>query len=420
MNRRSSLQNDYRQSLASQQWPSSSSSSSSMQSQQQQQQQQLQANILSRLNMRRKTYGPSNLTTVIESSSNNLNHDSNASSSFFPAFDKLGFIHSASSSSLVSSSLSNSASFMSSSSKNLASLSQRQQQQPQTPASPISPYGGPSGGSFFSSLENLGSNSRLYDTGLGTSSSLNTTSTSNKLSFFESNDEKLATTGNIFQRRDDWSILYKLPINKQNTIHIRVEDEGPYGNDETRCFVLSHFSSLNIKELNCIFCDCAMPIFDRFPLVDGTLFVSSFMYDKARSIASIVGHKQQYINAVCLKCMMTEPDHEIKCVHCGKLWQDCGGKAFQLGTLYKFDLFAALPCCQKRLTCLSCDQILLPFDQVNDLYYSWFSEEKQCPNCKIRAAHFIKPLSEIYERSVCEAKREEKLSKQFESSTPSN
>ena len=35
-------------------------------------------------------------------------------------------------------------------------------------------------------------------------------------------EEKLATTGNIFQRREDWSILTKIPISKQNTIHIRI------------------------------------------------------------------------------------------------------------------------------------------------------------------------------------------------------
>lgn len=76
-------------------------------------------------------------------------------------------------------------------------------------------------------------------------------------------DEKLAKTGNSFQRREDWSIIWKLPVNKQNTIDIRLEDEGPYGNDETRCFVLSHFSLLGVHQLSCVFCGCELVVYDR-------------------------------------------------------------------------------------------------------------------------------------------------------------
>lgn len=92
---------------------------------------------------------------------------------------------------------------------------------------------------------------------------------SNKLIFNDPFEEKLATTGNIFEKREDWSVLSRIPIAKQNTIHIRLEDEGPYGNDETRCFVLSHFSSLGIKQLKCVFCSCDLIVYDRFPLIDG-------------------------------------------------------------------------------------------------------------------------------------------------------
>ena len=61
------------------------------------------------------------------------------------------------------------------------------------------------------------------------SSSLLSLSNSNSNSssrIYDSFEEKLAITGNIFQKRDDWSIISKLPINKQNSIHIRVNDEG--------------------------------------------------------------------------------------------------------------------------------------------------------------------------------------------------
>jgi hypothetical protein len=42
-------------------------------------------------------------------------------------------------------------------------------------------------------------------------------------------ENKLALTGNMFYTRTNWSFLNGVPIDKQNTIHIRIEDDGPYG-----------------------------------------------------------------------------------------------------------------------------------------------------------------------------------------------
>jgi hypothetical protein len=67
-------------------------------------------------------------------------------------------------------------------------------------------------------------------------------------------EEKLAQSGNMFNSRKDWSILSQVPLSKQNSIHIRLDDEGPYGNDETRCFLLSHFSALGIRTMACVAC----------------------------------------------------------------------------------------------------------------------------------------------------------------------
>lgn len=86
-------------------------------------------------------------------------------------------------------------------------------------------------------------------------------------------DEKHAAAGNIFEHRQDWSILNRLPLHKRNAIHIRLEDEGPYGNDETRCFVLSQLSMVGCTEVTCTVCGQSMVVYDRYPLVDGTLFL---------------------------------------------------------------------------------------------------------------------------------------------------
>ncbi|CAF0976344.1 unnamed protein product [Brachionus calyciflorus] len=218
----------------------------------------------------------------------------------------------------------------------------------------------------------------------------------NNKHLMENFEEKLATTGNIFQRRDEWSILSKLPVSKQNTIHIRLEDEGPFGNDETRCFVLSHLSSLCIKEMNCVYCSCTMIIYDRFPLVDGTLFVSPFMYDKNKSIPAIVANRQQYLNAVCLDCLNGTKNHEIKCKCCKKSWQSLGANSLQIGNLYKYDIFAAFPCCSERLRCSKCNYKIMDYDSARNEFFSYFSEEKDCPQCKSKGFHYIKSIKDVY------------------------
>lgn len=232
---------------------------------------------------------------------------------------------------------------------------------------------------------------------------LNSTSTGftplaiqNNKHLMENFEEKLATTGNIFQRREDWSFLKRLPIVKQNSIHIRLEDEGPFGNDETRCFVLSHLSSLCIRELICVHCSCNLVIFDRFPLIDGTLFVSPFIYDKSKSIPAIVSNKQQYLNAVCIDCIIGKKNHEIKCKHCTMPWQSLGAFSLQIGNLYKYDIFAAFPCCQRRLTCSKCNANVMDFDLATSEFFNNFSEEKECPQCRTKEHHFIKPLKDLF------------------------
>lgn len=68
-------------------------------------------------------------------------------------------------------------------------------------------------------------------------------------------DEKLVHSGNMFKAREDLKpFLAQIPLCKQNAVHIRLEDEGPYGNDETRCFLLSHFSTLGIRSMCCVLC----------------------------------------------------------------------------------------------------------------------------------------------------------------------
>ena len=214
-------------------------------------------------------------------------------------------------------------------------------------------------------------------------------------------DKIVASSGNMFHKRDDWSILSRIPINKQNTIHIRLEDEGPYGNDEVRCYVLSHFSSLGVRDIKCVLCDSDLKLYDRFPLIDGTLFLSPIIYETAKAINSGHSHhhnhhrKEQFVYGVCLQCLSGETG--IKCKWCDKIWNS---ESLQIGTLYKYDVFAAFPCCQKRLCCNKCTQPVVDInDQFGQLpYFSSYSEEIECQHCKYKSHHFIKPLDMVFNK----------------------
>jgi hypothetical protein len=230
----------------------------------------------------------------------------------------------------------------------------------------------------------------LIDNNISTSSSSGLRSELDESN--KSFEENIAISGNMFHKRDGWSVLERIPAPKQNTIHIRLEDEGPFGNDEIRCYVLSHFSSLGIRELKCVFCNDELKIYDRFPLIDGTLFLSPYAYDKEKAIKAGIANKDQFIYAVCLKCL--NGLNNIKCKWCNKIWNS---ESLQIGTLYKYDIFAAFPCCQKRLCCNKCNEPLVDInDQCGLPYFSSYSQEIECQNCKFKSHHFIKPLDSTY------------------------
>lgn len=271
--------------------------------------------------------------------------------------------------------------------------------------------GSPSSPSTFSSSSFGGNSTEPYSP--HRKHSLNNDYLSNSFNSLNLSDsmiligQKLAHTGNMFNTRVDWSLLSQVPLHKQNSIHIRVEDEGPYGNDQTRCFLLSHFSTLGIRTMSCVLCKHELDIYDSFPLVDGTLYCSPINYNKSNqqiekdpknsdsilSVSANISNKTQYIYVVCLKCLHSTDYHETFCRTCNKQWT--GGADLQIGTMYRFDIFAAFPCCQKRTLCKNCQTNILISNEMN--FFSFYSEEITCQKCELKDYHFVKPLDIIYD-----------------------
>lgn len=211
-------------------------------------------------------------------------------------------------------------------------------------------------------------------------------------------DAEQAAAGNIFRRRPDFSAFSILPRHQQNPYHIKMEDEGPYGNDETRCFVLSNLSTRQVTSVKCVVCDCRMPVFDRYPLIDGTFFLSPQRYNTDLQVLS--DHRLVYMNAICMSCL--EGARELRCFGCRRRWN---GSTLVIGTMYSYDIFAAQPCCAARMACKNCYRTIL--DPSCPLqYFSEYSHSIVCPFCKKEDQHFVKRLDQCYSvtdvrRSIC-------------------
>lgn len=190
-----------------------------------------------------------------------------------------------------------------------------------------------------------------------------------------------------FKHRLDLSAFNVLPRYKRNAYNIHIEDVQQ--DDETRDFVLSSLTSNRMTALRCVLCKHHLPVFDRFPLVDGTLFLSPLAYDQF-VVQVIWEGRIQFLNAVCIGCL--EGASEANCCSCKKKWD---GSSFVVGTMYTFDIFAALPCCQKRLTCKHCRRAVIDASKGLE-YYSRYSGMIICPYCKANDFHFIRPLQETF------------------------
>ncbi|XP_040572113.1 headcase protein [Lepeophtheirus salmonis] len=197
--------------------------------------------------------------------------------------------------------------------------------------------------------------------------------------------------GSIFQRRLDYSSFNVLPRHKINSYHIKMEDECSIGNDETRIFILSSFATNKMNKVPCVMCKSVLHIFDRYPLIDGTFFLSPRQHNKCCIPVKTDG-KLNYLTAICMGCL--EGWTSISCRFCSKGWS---GSHLILGTMYSYDIFAATPCCQEKLKCSNCAQLVIhPGQRFN--FFSDYSQIVSCPSCGSQDAHFVKSLS-FYFRS---------------------
>uniref|UniRef100_A0A6P7F708 Headcase protein n=1 Tax=Diabrotica virgifera virgifera TaxID=50390 RepID=A0A6P7F708_DIAVI len=179
---------------------------------------------------------------------------------------------------------------------------------------------------------------------------------------------------------------------------INTEDEGNHGNDDTRCFILSTLASQGRSKVQCVLCEEQLLVFDRYPLVDGTFFLSPRQHAKSCIEVKVEG-RTQFLTVVCMCCLEGVSGRAIVCRFCNQKWD---GSSLVLGTMYSYDIFAAMPCCTERIKCNSCYKpVLHPTQRLN--FFSDYSHMVPCPHCRTLDTHFVKPLGFCYARHFSRA-----------------
>jgi len=222
---------------------------------------------------------------------------------------------------------------------------------------------------------------------------------SNSLNLNESNvfgeRQRLDSFSNngLFSTREDLRSLRLLPAYKFNRYHIKVMDDHGHDRslDATRNFIVSTLKKTKLPCVRCIICELPTPVYEKYPLIDGTFFLSPRRHSDV-SIEVIRG--KQYMNAVCVRCLEEHTYHlESKC--CRKRW-DSSRLGLVLGTCYTYDIFAATPCCPDRLRCIRCENFVKGGCELS--FFSDYNQLCQCPACGLVEYHFVKPIPSIFIR----------------------
>ena len=77
-----------------------------------------------------------------------------------------------------------------------------------------------------------------------------------------------------------------------------------------------------------------------------TMRYESFSMSRMKTFQVKSEGKTSYLTAVCMSCLEGWTGGGILCRYCIKPWN---GSHLILGTMYSYDIFAAMPCCSERL-----------------------------------------------------------------------
>uniref|UniRef100_A0A914XDP3 Headcase middle domain-containing protein n=1 Tax=Plectus sambesii TaxID=2011161 RepID=A0A914XDP3_9BILA len=209
-------------------------------------------------------------------------------------------------------------------------------------------------------------------------------------------DTQVQSTGSIFKRRTDMSaFLNVLPRWKVNGFFIKLEDDCPQGNDDTRIFLLTNLGGKSSRQVTCLLCNDHMAVYDRYPLLDGTFFLSPVNHDQLGTKVRFEG-REAYLHALCMKCL-ENCSRRLACNRCGSVDWFPGGQ-LTLGGLYTYDVLSTTPCCPPE--CRECRSPMLMCDPMRpglqQGHFSVFSEASVCSACGAKGPHYVRRMDTFH------------------------
>ena len=191
-----------------------------------------------------------------------------------------------------------------------------------------------------------------------------------------------------FAHRTDYSVFHRtVPRHLVNSYHIKMEDDGYGAGDETRSFVLSSLAFHRTSHAVCVLCSGRLTIYDQYPLIDGTFYLTPLRPNDSALEVETKGDDPLFLAAICLGCLVGA--NKVTCSYCSADWR---GNFHQIGTMYSYDIFAALPCCSGSVSCLSCEQAIVDPAKTS-LSFSQLSSQVKCCHCGAVDFHFVKPIA---------------------------
>lgn len=200
----------------------------------------------------------------------------------------------------------------------------------------------------------------------------------------------------VFRKRKDLRTLKAvLSSERFREVVLKFGDGGDDGGKEILDSVHRSMKGANMATTSCVFCSGQSQVYENFPIVDGTLFLSpvklsSECVDFSESSPRT---RERYMCFICVNCLEGKPN-PLRCSSCGAPWN---GSFFQIGTLYSYNILSAIPCCQRSVSCKNCTKPIVDIanGEASTLYFSHFSTKVTCPHCQTSDFHFVKPLSSL-------------------------
>lgn len=196
----------------------------------------------------------------------------------------------------------------------------------------------------------------------------------------------------VFKKRKDLRVL-KLALSNERFREVAMKfGDGDEGGKEISESVHRTMRNENTTQVTCVSCKTDCQVYENFPIVDGTLFLTPIKRTpECIRFVDPTQNQDRYLGFICVSCMEGQRS-TLCCAGCNKPWN---GSFFQVGTMYSYDILAAMPCCEVQVSCKNCGNPVLDISkgELSTLFFSNFSSKSICPHCKEDDFHFVKPFS---------------------------